>query len=190
MRIFTGVACALLVVGTVIAYLYLVAATWPDLAQRFASVKAFPEHFVGWDFVASKTQSFLAEPAHKNDVLVADNFMLAAELDFALGGTRPVYSLDHPTNTKHGRAPQLAQWGRGEAALRKLESHSVLLVVEPTARRERERAEWLNTLCSRVGDLKLITALDPFAGRKKYRWFGGVVGTQTQTSASCDVALQ
>jgi hypothetical protein len=101
-----------------------------------------------------------------------------------------VYSLDHPTNAKHGRAPQLAQWGRDEAALRKLESHSVLLVVEPTARRERERAEWLNTLCSRVGDLKLITALDPFAGRKKYRWFGGVVGTQTQTSASCYVALQ
>ncbi len=190
MRIFTSIASALLVVGVAMVYGYLLAATWPDLAQRFASVKAFPEHFVGWDFAASQTQTLLAEPMHTDDVLVADNFMLAAELDFALGGTRPVYSLDHPTNTKHGRAPQLAQWKRDEAALRNLAPHSVLLVVEPTARRERERAEWLGTLCTRVGDLKLIAALDPFEGRKKYRWFDGDVATRMHPATACEVALQ
>ena len=190
LRIFAIAACALLVGGALMVYAYLTAATVPDLAQRFAGVKAFPEHFVGWDTVSSKTQDLLTEPAHRDDVLVADNFMLAAELDFALGGTRPVYSLDHPTNLKHGRAPQLAQWHRDEAALRELGAKRVLLVVEPTARRERERAEWLSTLCQRVDDLKAVTALDPFGGRKKYRWFGGNVATQPREPTKCEVALQ
>jgi 4-amino-4-deoxy-L-arabinose transferase-like glycosyltransferase len=190
LRIFTIAACALLVVGALMIYAYLTAATVPDLAQRFAGVKAFPEHFVGWDTVSSKTQDLLTEPAHQDDVLVADNFMLAAELDFALGATRPVYSLDHPTNLKHGRAPQLAQWHRDEAALRELGAKRVLLVVEPTARRERERAEWLSTLCQRVDDLKAVTALDPFGGRKKYRWFSGNVATQLREPSKCEVALQ
>ena len=189
-RLFAFAACALLVVGAILVYAYLAAATVPDLAQRFAGVKAFPEHFVGWDTASSKTAALLAEPAYKDDVLVADNFMLAAELDFALGGTRPVYSLDHPTNVKHGRAPQLAQWGRDETALRALGAKHVLLVVEPTARRERERAEWLSTLCQRVDDLKLITGLDPFGGRKKYRWFSGSIATQPHPPEKCDVALQ
>ena len=190
LRIFTSVAVALLAVGVLLVYAYLAAATVPDLAQRFAGVKAFPEHFVGWDVASAKTSALLADPAHKDDVLVADNFMLAAELDFAFGGTRPVYSLDHPTNIKHGRAPQLAQWGRDEAALRGLGSRRVLLVVEPTARRERERAEWLVTLCERIDDLKPVTALDPFGGRKKYRWFSGTVATQPRPATVCDLAVQ
>ena len=189
-RVFAMAACSLLVVGTVLVYAYLASATAPDLAQRFAGVKAFPEHLVGWDTVSSKTTVLLADSAHQDDVLVADNFMLAAELDFAFGGTRRVYSLDHPTNFKHGRAPQLAQWHRDEAALRELGSKRVLLVVEPTARRERERAEWLSTLCQRIDGLSMVAALNPFEGRKKYRWFTGTVATQTHPPEKCDVALQ
>jgi hypothetical protein len=190
LRVFTIAACALLAVGALLAYAYLAAATSPHLAQRFAGVKAFPEHFVGWDVVSSNTQALLAESAYKDDVLVADNFMLAAELDFAFGGTRTVYSLDHPTNIKHGRAPQLAQWHRDEAALRALGAQRVLLVVEPTARRERERAEWLSTLCERVDDLQPVAVLDPFGGRKKYRWFSGSVAVHASGSTGCDVALR
>ena len=66
----------------------------------------------------------------------------------------------------------------------------MLLVVEPTARRERERAEWLSTLCRRVDDLKPVAALDPFDGRKKYRWFSGTVATHVRAPEKCDVALQ
>ena len=189
-RIFAITACSLLVVGVLLVYAYLISATSPELAQRFAGVKAFPEHFVGWDTAASKTAALLAEPAQRDDVLVADNFMLAAELDFASGGTRPVYSLDHPTYTKLCRAPQLAQWHRDETALRALGPKRVLLVVAPTARRERERAEWLSTLCQRVDDLNRVAALNPFEGRKKYRWFEGTVATQPRIPLACDVALQ
>jgi hypothetical protein len=189
-RAFAIAACSLLVVGAILVYAYLASASVPGLAQRFASVKAFPEHFVGWDTAASTTAVLLADPAHHDDVLVADNFMLAAELDFAFDGTRPVYSLDHPTNIKHGRAPQLAQWHRDEAALRGLGPQRVLLIVEPTARRERERAEWLTTLCQRVDDLKPVAALNPFEGRKKYRWFSATIAPEMHPPRKCDVALQ
>ena len=174
MRWFVTSSLALLTIGLGLAYIYLGSATTPVLAERLASVKAFPEHFVGWNDAADRTREILATlPA--DTALVADNFMLAAELDFAFDGNRVVYSLDHPINTKHGRSPQLALWKRDEMALRELGKRPVLLVSEPTARRERERMEWMQSLCMRVADIRAVSSLDVFGGRKKYRWFGGVV---------------
>ncbi|HTI96034.1 MAG TPA: glycosyltransferase family 39 protein [Rudaea sp.] len=167
---------ALLAFGSVLAFAYLGMAAIPGGADVLARMKAFPQQFVGWREAAAQTRALLAQPRFADSTLVADNFMLAAELDFALDGERPVYTLDHPLNAKHGRAPQLAMWGRDEAGLRALGAeHRVLLVVEPGARRERERAAWLDTLCSRVGDLAPVARLDSYAGRKRYRWYAGVV---------------
>ena len=139
-------------------------------------MKAFPEHFVGWTEAAGETRALLQRPEHAADVLVADNFMLAAELDFALDGTRAVYALDHPINAKHGRAAQLAEWQRDEAALNQPEPRRVLLVAEPSARRERERAAWMHSLCARVAGLEPLGAIDLYDGRKRYRWFEGSTG--------------
>jgi len=118
--------------------------------------------------------------------------MLAAELDFASDGTRPVYALDHPINSKHGRAPQLALWRRDEAALNLRSGGSVLLVVEPTARRERERAAWLASVCSRVARVERVAALDLYDGRKRYLWFDGVAGMRDigAPTADCAAATQ
>ncbi len=173
-RWFVRAALFLLAIGLGLSYLYLASATRPSLAEQLASVKAFPEHFVGWNDAADRTRELLAASS-PDTVLVADNFMLAAELDFALDANRVVYSLDHPINTKHGRAPQLALWKRDETALRELGTRPVLLVSEPTARRERERMEWMQSLCVRVTELRAASSLDVFGGRKKYRWFTGVV---------------
>ncbi len=162
--------------GSTLAFAYLGMAAIPGGADVLARMKAFPQQFVGWREAAAQTRALLAQPRFADSTLVADNFMLAAELDFALGGKRVVYTLDHPINAKHGRAPQLAMWGRDEAGLRALGmGHRILLVVEPGARRERERAAWLDTLCSRVGDLAPVARLDSYAGRKRYRWYAGVV---------------
>jgi hypothetical protein len=97
--------------------------------------------------------------------------MLAAELDFAFAGARPVYTLDHPINAKHGRVPQLALWQRDEKALRGLGLRPLLLVVEPTTRRERERAAWLASLCHRVAHIEPAGALELYAGRKRFLFF-------------------
>jgi len=182
----------LLVIGCCLAYGYLALAATSGGAGVLTRFKAFPEHWVGWNEVAEQTHARLAQPEFAQAVLVADNFMLAAELDFALGGERTVYSLDHPINLKHGRAPQLALWQRDESALRVLGPRRLLLVVEPTARRERERAAWLSSLCQRVENLAPDGRLDLYGGRKRYLFFAasGAAGAgATSESEACPAAM-
>jgi 4-amino-4-deoxy-L-arabinose transferase-like glycosyltransferase len=186
MRRFAVAAYAMLVVGALVAFAYLIAAAVPGGASVLARVKAFPEHFVGWNEAADKTRDLLSQPQFAGRVLVADNFMLAAELDFAFNGERAIYALDQPINTKHGRALQLGLWQRDEAALHELGTRPVLLVVEPTARRERERAGWMQSLCMRVADLAPVASLDLYAGRKRYRWFNGAGRADRLTDSTCD----
>jgi hypothetical protein len=183
---------ALLVLGCCLAYAYLALAATPGGANALTRFKAFPEHWVGWNEVAAETRARLARPEFAQAVLVADNFMLAAELDFAFDGKRRVYTLDHPINVKHGRAPQLALWQRDEAALRSLGPTRLLLVVEPTARRERERAAWLASLCTRVANLAPDGRLDLYGGRKRYLFFaasGAAVADATRKSQDCPAAM-
>ncbi|MBS0569736.1 MAG: glycosyltransferase family 39 protein [Proteobacteria bacterium] len=170
-------AFAVLALGSLAAFAYLGMAAIPGGADALARMKAFPQQFVGWREAAAQTRALLAQPQFDHSLLVADNFMLAAELDFALDGSRPVFTLDHPLNAKHGRAPQLAIWQRDESGLRALAGQAVLLVVEPGARRARERAAWLDTLCSRVTRLTAVARLDAYDGRKRYRWYAGTVAS-------------
>ncbi|MDE1885555.1 MAG: glycosyltransferase family 39 protein [Xanthomonadaceae bacterium] len=180
-------AFGMLAGGCLLAFAYLGMAAIPGGADFLSRMKAFPQQFVGWREAAAETRTLLAQPRFADSIVVADNFMLAAELDFALDGRRPVYSLDHPINGKHGRAPQLAIWGRDEAGLHALAGgHPVLLVVEPGARRERERAAWLDTLCSRVGNLAPIARLDAYDGRKRYRWYSGLVKASAEIKSNPD----
>jgi 4-amino-4-deoxy-L-arabinose transferase-like glycosyltransferase len=174
-RRFIAAAFVLLAIGNLAALTYLGMAAVPDGARALSTLKAFPEHWVGWREATQTTRDLLGQAPYADAVLVADNFMLAAELDFAFDGARPVYALDQPINSKHGRAPQLALWQRDEAALRALGSRRVLLVAEPTARREREREGWMRSLCLRVGELEPVAQLDLYDSRKRYRWYAGAV---------------
>ena len=172
---------ALLAAGCALTLVYFAAAAVPGGAISLARVKAFPEHWVGWNEAAAEARRILQQPQFKDATLVADNFMLAAELDFAFAGARPLYTLDHPINTKHGRAPQLALWQRDETALAALGSRPLLVVIEPSARRERERAAWLAQVCARLDAPKLVDRLELYDGRKRYLFLGanGVAGAQT-----------
>ena len=188
-RLLCATTFAVLAIGSAAAFGYL-ALTASGGAAVLAGVKAFPEHFVGWREAASHTAALLRDPAHAGDVVVADNFMLAAEIDFAFDGERPLYTLDHPLNAKHGRAPQLALWQRDEAALNRLGRRDVLVLVEPSARRERERAAWLQSVCARVAELSPLAQLDLYDGRKRYRWYHAVSGTKPGAPAlDCAAAM-
>ena len=107
-------------------------------------------------------------------------------LDFAFASRRPVYALDHPINTKHGRAPQLALWRRDERALRDLAPGRLLVVIEPTARRERERAAWLERVCSTLRAPQVVGRLELYEGRKRYLFVtaDGLADAPRATSAA------
>jgi len=165
-----------------LAYLGLAASN--DGARVLAGVKAFPARFVGWRESGESAKALLANhPA----LLVADNFMLAAEIDFHLDGQTPIYVLGNSLNRKHGRAPQLAIWHRDESALRRQhEGEPMLLAVDEKALRVHERAAWLRTLCSRIDRPVLLQRLDLFDGRRRIAFYAGTVPAASSHSATAD----
>ncbi|WP_240669161.1 glycosyltransferase family 39 protein [Dyella sp. M7H15-1] len=150
---------------------YLGLAAHPATASWLGAARAFPTAFIGWEESADIAKAQLVvQPA----VLVADNFMMAAELDFQFDGQRPVYTLDSPLNVKYGRAPQVALWALDESALRQRHAgEPVLLVVDEHALRERERAPWFGSLCTRIAHLQPLRRLSLFDGRKSVAFYRG-----------------
>lgn len=176
-RRFAWFAFALAMIGQLSGMVYLGLAASPHGATTLASLKAFPSNFVGWRESAGSARELLRDqPA----VLVADNFMLAAELNFQLGANQVAYALDNPLNVKHGRAPQLAAWQLDEGGLRQAHAgEPVLLAIDETALRERERAAWLGGVCQRIENLQPLTRMDLFAGRKRIAFYAGRVPAAT-----------
>lgn len=175
-------AFGLALLGHAAGLAYLGLAASGNGASVLAGVKAFPARFVGWKEAGDAAAELLRR--HPS-VLVADNFMLAAEIDFQLDGAVPVYALDSPLNTKHGRAPQLAMWRRDETALR--EDHPrapMLLAVDETALRIRERSEWLGTLCRRIDAPAPLRRLDLFEGRRRVVFYTGSVPSSGEASVA------
>ena len=153
--------------------LYLGLAAYPATAQWLGAARAIPTAFMGWRESADIAKAQLAaRPA----ILVADNFMMAAELDFQFDGQRAVYMLDSPLNVKYGRAPQVALWASNEAALHSQHAgDAVLLVVDEHALRERDRKAWLGSLCARIENLQPLQRLSLFDGRKSVAFYRGQV---------------
>lgn len=160
-------------IGLATGFGYLGIAASPDGPALLAGMKAFPSNFTGWRESAEAVRKRLV--ARPGTIVVADNFMLAAELRFALGAAHTVYSLDSPLNVKHGRAPQLAAWRFDEAGLAAHAGQPVLLVVDETALRERERRDWLGSVCSRVDVGEPVGRADLFDGRRRFALYEGRV---------------
>jgi 4-amino-4-deoxy-L-arabinose transferase-like glycosyltransferase len=184
-RAFTVVGAGMALFAQVIGLCYLMLAANPVASQWLGAARAFPTSFIGWTQSADIAKAQLAaQPA----VLVADNFMMAAELDFQFNGARAVYSLDSPLNAKYGRAPQLALWHVDETALRREHpGDAALLVVDEHALRERERASWLGSLCARIDHLQPVQRLGLFDQRKSVAFYRGQVaaGSDARTSNDC-----
>ena len=155
---------ALAGIGLATGFAYLGLAASANGAATLSHLKAFPSLFTGWRESAAAVQM----ASGPEDILVADNFMLAAELRFQLGGSHVVYSLDSPLNVKHGRAAQLATWGLDEAGLATHAGRRVLLIVDETALREREVKAWLGSVCARVVVGQPIARVGGFDGRRRF----------------------
>ncbi len=149
-----GLGQAVLMIGLAALCLPPASAPWlrqHDLAQPFD----------GWRQASHLAARLLEQPGQRQDVVVADNFRLAAELAFGLDGRQPVYSLDSPLNAKHGRAVQMAAWNLDERAL--FAAHAgqpVLLAVEETALRAHQRPTWLGNICARFAGIRALGRVD------------------------------
>ncbi|GGA18200.1 membrane protein [Dyella nitratireducens] len=177
-----GAVLALLVQVTGLIYLVLVA--HPATAQALGAARVVPIAFAGWRESADiANQQLRTQPA----LLVADNFMMAAELDFQFDGQRDIYTLDNPLNVKYGRAPQLTIWAMDETALRRQHpGASVLLVVDENAARGRDREAWLDSLCARIDHLQPVQRLSLLDGRKSIAFYRGQVARVIRESHAGD----
>lgn len=181
LRAFAWVALVVAGVGLAAGLSYLGLAASPRGATALAGMKAFPSHFVGWQEAAAGLP-----PRSEGTLLVADNFMLAAELRFALGASSTVYSLDSPLNVKHGRAPQLHAWGLDEAALHARAGAPLVLVVDETALRDNEARQWLGSLCARVEIVRPLARVEGFAGRRRFAYYEARARAAAGTMGSPD----
>ncbi len=145
--------CVLLsgLLGVTLVCCYFLTILVPGLTGALAGKKYYPDNFVGWNEVSESTKSLLRE----DEILVADNFMLAAQLQFSFAGTKQIYVLDHPLNKKHGRARQLQAWQVDSGALMSLkEDTPVFIVIEESNTKEWLRDQWRARLCTQFNNLK------------------------------------
>lgn len=141
------------------------------LAARTAGTALYPDNFVGWEAIAAELRPRLGP----GDVIVADHFMLAAQLSFSLGGRREVFVLDHWNNHKHGRAPQIALWGYDEAALSKLAPGTrAWIAFEVAETPEREHAAWVARPCRWFTSMEHVATVEGPGGGKRFWLYRGV----------------
>lgn len=139
-------------------------AHWPPGGDR-----RLGEPFLGWEIAASATRDHLATlPA--DTTLVADNFLFAAQLDFAFKGELPIHVLDHPRNIKHGRQPQLAIWQRDEAALSRLAPARILLAVEENALYGADTLPFYRRLCRHYDSVRYRDDRALYGIAKRFVW--------------------
>ncbi len=170
---------ALAAAGLLALLAWFALAASPAAAVGWSHSKLFPNVFLGWRQVAARTGDLLHDWRGPPPLLVTDHYAMAAELELLLHPWRPAWTLDNPLNVYHGRAPQLADWGRDERGLRRAHAGApVLLVVEESALKEREQPAWLTSICWRLADLKPLGRLDLYRDEKRYSFWSARVPAQ------------
>lgn len=143
----------------------------PALAARTAGTSLYPDNFVGWEEIADALRPRLMP----GDVIVADHFMLGAQLSFYLGRRSEVFVLDHWNNHKHGRAPQIALWGYDEAALSGLAPGTrVWMAFEVAETPERDLEAWVRRPCRWFEAVEYVATVEGPGGGKRFWVYGGV----------------
>lgn len=154
--------------GLAAAIGYLVIGASPTLRERGSGGQLpYPSQFSGWNEVGEAVNARLASMP-PDTRLVADQFMLAAQLAFATG-EREVGVLEHPFNAKHGRAAQLEVWDR--ITLPRDARRPTLLVVGEGATPPREWLSWYHEVCRRAGGLSRAEVAAADRGEQRFVLF-------------------
>jgi 4-amino-4-deoxy-L-arabinose transferase-like glycosyltransferase len=156
----------LAIAGHAVLLAALVAFATPSLRARLADTTIYPDNFAGWTEIGAAVRDELATRSPGARV-VADNFMLGAQLGFATNDA-DIPVLDHPLNHKHGRAAQLQAWALQRD---RLPDAPILLVVEDTARPLKARLAGYHELCDRTDALPPPRVVNVDHGRKRFLMF-------------------
>jgi len=173
-------AVPLAAIATIGLLLLLAGATRPAPVGLGWLARPQPDNLQGWHEVGEWAAGLARRRPQRT--LIADHFMGAAQIDFALRDARPVYALAHPLNVKHGRAAQLSLMRRDEAALEAGGWRTGLLFFEETSRREIDRVPAALALCERFGSVRRVDELVLFGGR--WRWHAFEVTPRRAGAAS------
>lgn len=162
--------------GAAASALVFVAGLWlasGRLPEAWQQSRHYPDTFVGWRETAERVRWEQQRPGAPQ-ALVADNFMLAAQLAAWLRSELP-WVLDHPRNHKHGRALQLRLWQRDAAALAAQDGLLVLVLVEQSAMSGYRWLDWMQSICTQFAAMRPLDGLDFDRGRKRILLFEAVV---------------
>ena len=158
--------CGLAACGLVGILGYASVAAIPSLRSQLADSRWYPDNFAGWHEISDVVRRIQVEDP--GAVPIADNFMLGAQLAFALRDPR-VRMLDHPLNHKHGRSAQIAQWGL--VADLDAEPGERWLVMEDSATPLRLRLQRYHAMCRDAGALSTPASIEVDHGRKRFLIF-------------------
>lgn len=155
---------AMAAAGTLLCLAWLAVVAIPSWRVVLADGRAYPGGFAGWREAAAAVR---AEPGWRETRIVADNFALAAQLEFALRRD-DIAVLDHPRNHKHGRATQLQLWRRQFDPRTRPPGEPLLLLVEDSALPMKQRLAAYHARCRLFGALPLPATLNVDHGRKRF----------------------
>jgi hypothetical protein len=184
-RLAARVALPLGAAATLALMVALALATRPPPGAEATPSRPLLDNLAEWPVVVDFARRQRAEAP--GAALIAGDFMLGAQLEFALH--EPTAVLPHPRNARHGRAGQLAILGRDIATLdRRGWSHGLLLV-EDTARRGIDRLPALLELCQTFGALAWRDELVLHGGRFRVLAFDVARrdGSAADATGDCDL---
>ena len=155
-----------------------------ELATGWPRLGAVREPFIGWTEVTVQSRKLLSSvrpTAAGRRIVVADNYKLGANLEFASRSTIDLYVLDHHKNRRHGRAPQLNAWGIDEAGLRQRVGEEALLIVEVSQILTDHHDAWIAHANSFFESLEQVAEIriQSTGKRRKvkiFRFYQGVLG--------------
>jgi len=155
-----------------------------ELATGWFQMGRIQSPFLGWSQVAHKIGTELLPEFSKDGrriIVVADNYKLAANLEFQLHDRIDLYVLDHRLNHKHGRSPQLVTWHMDEASLRDRGGEDALVVVQVKELRPSRRPGWMAHISSLFEELQPLGELRVEAGSHEVQ-FAFFRGTSIKAS--------
>jgi hypothetical protein len=167
--------------GTALALLWLSNAVGSN--ERFAA-RLVPDNLAGWNEIAAFAERERAAVG-ADAIAIAGDFLTGAEWAWQRRAESEPFVLDHPLNVKHGRAGQLAIWGRDEAGLRAASWSRGLLLVDDTAGRESEALPMYRALCARFGSVDFRRELALRDGKIRVLALAVTPGRDADASGRC-----